>query len=208
MIHVGPDFKRVDPDLIAGYRKTNPATVGHVREDGFADTAIRPVYRKLKLVGSAFTVQIAGRDLAAISKAYELAQPGDVLVVNGGDGPAYACAGEISTFTSMRMGLAGLIVDGAVTDVIEMEAIGFPCFARHISAKIGRKEGNSGAVRVPVEIGGVIVYPGDLVVADDNGIVFLNPEEAHELLPTLLEKEAAEVILRSDYWNSAVQAGS
>lgn len=199
-IFVGPEFTRVDPDLIDAYRSTTPATVGHFRNFGFADPAIRPVYRGVKLVGSAFTVRTDGGDIAAISKAYELVRPGDILVVDTGGDRSHACAGEISTFKSVRLGLAGLIVDGAVTDIMEFEQIGFPCFSRHITALVGRRLGNAGAVRVAVTCGGVTVYPGDLVVADDNGIAFLNPLDAAELLPTLLAKEADEKQQREAFW--------
>lgn len=199
-IFVGPDYTRPDAELIAQYRLTTPATVGHFLNLGFADPGIRPVYKGCKVVGPAFTVRIDCMDLAGISKAYELIQPGDVLVVDTGGDAAHACAGEISTFKSMRLGIAGLIVDGAVTDTLEFEAIGFPTWSRYVSALVGRRIGNNGAVRVPVSVGGVVVNPGDLVVADDNGMVFLNPAQAAELLPTLLQKEADEKKLREEYW--------
>lgn len=200
MIYVGPDFTRIDSSQIENYKKTTPATVGHFWEKGFCQPEIKPVYRGLKLVGSAFTLKIEGKDLAAISKAYELVQKGDVLVVDGGEYNYFACAGEVSTFKSIRLGIAGLIVDGAVTDCMEMEKLNFPCFARYISPSVGRRIGEEGAVRVPVRVGGVYVNPGDLVVADDNGIVFLNPKDAEELLPKLLAKEKDEDILRSEFW--------
>jgi len=200
VIYEGPDFKRCDDKLIEGYMKTTPATIGHMLFDGFADLGIRPVYKRMKLVGTAFTVQLARMDIAAITRSYELSKPGDILVVNSGTGSVYACAGEISTIKSIRLKVKGLIVDGPVTDILEMEAMQFPCFSRGVSALVGRRLGNDGAVRVPVNIGGVVVNSGDLVVADDNGIVFLNPEKAEELLPKLLEKEMSEDTLRAEFW--------
>lgn len=200
MIYEGPDFKRIKKELIDGYSKTTPSTIGHFIEKGFCDPSIKPVYRGIRLVGTAFTVQIGRKDIAAISRAYELVQKGDIVVVNTGEGSPYACAGEISTFKSIKLGVKGLIVDGAVTDCLEMEAMKFPCFARDINALVGRRLGNEGAVRVPVNIGGIVVNSGDLVVADDMGIVFLNPTEADELLPSLLEKEADEEIKRAEFW--------
>lgn len=203
MIRIGADFSRIDEDLIDGYMKTATATIGHVLEDEVCDPAIKPVYRKAKVVGTAFTVQTVGKDIGAISKAYELAKSGDVLVVNSASEegePIYACAGEMSTFKSVQMGLAGLVVDGAITDCIEMDEIGFPCFSRHISALVGKPKKEKGAVRIPVNIGGVTVYPGDLVIADDNGVVFLEPEKAKEILPKMLEKEESEAIMREKYF--------
>jgi 4-hydroxy-4-methyl-2-oxoglutarate aldolase len=200
MIQVGPDFERVDRSLVEAYRGTTPATVGHVLHHGFADPAIRPVYRGARLVGSAFTVQIESSDIAGISKAYELVQPGDVLVVASGRDPRFACAGEMSTFKSIRLGLAGLVVDGSVTDALEMETMKFPCFARYITPMVGRRTGENGSVRLPVTVGGVQVNPGDLVLADYNGVVFLNPLEAAQIIDELLEKERKEVELREAFW--------
>lgn len=205
MIQVGPDFKRVDQSLIEAYRRTTPATVGHVLHHGFADPGIRPVYRGARLVGSAFTVQIESHDITAISKAYELAQPGDVLVVASGADPSFACAGEMSTFKSVRLGIAGLVVDGSVTDALEMEAVEFPCFARYITPKVGRRIGENGSVRHPVTVGGVRVNPGDLVFADHNGVVFLNPEEAAQIIDQLLEMERKEVEVREAFWKERGQ---
>lgn len=201
MIHIGPDFPRVNAQLIEDYRKVGTATLGHVLEEEICDPAIRPIYKNVKLVGTAFTVQTKGKDIAAITEAYKLAQPGDVLVVNCEDykGIPYACAGEMSTYKSIRLGIAGLVVDGGITDYLEMEKIEFPCFSRHITALVGRVEGRDGAVRVPVSIGDVTVRPGDLVLADDNGVLFLSPEKAQQMLPSMLEKEAKEEILREDF---------
>ncbi len=206
MIDVGPDFARVNAELIDAYRLTAPANVGHVLDHGFADPCIRPVYRGARAVGSAFTVQIESMDVAAISKAYELAGPGDVLVVAAGGDRKFACAGEMSTFRSIRMGLAGLVVDGSVTDVREMEIMNFPCFARHITPLVGRCIGEKGSVRQPVIIGGVLVRPGDLVLADDNGVVFLDPAEATRIIDELLEKERKEDELRKAFWSERGQA--
>ncbi|HYF93783.1 MAG TPA: hypothetical protein VD969_16330 [Symbiobacteriaceae bacterium] len=204
-IFVGPDYERPAANLTQQYRLTTPATVGHFLNIGFADPSIRPVYRGCKVVGPAFTVRTDGMDIAGISKAYELVKPGDVLVVDTGGDRQHACAGEVSTFKSIRLGIAGLIVDGAVTDTLEFEALGFPCFSRTVSALVGRRIGNHGAVRVPVQCGGVVVNPGDIVVADDNGIVFLSPAQAAELLPTLLQKEADEKAIREEFWEQKGQ---
>lgn len=207
MIHIGQNFSRVEKELIEGFSKVSPATLGHHLEKEVCSPDIRPVYRPIKLVGTAFTVQTYGKDISAISKAYELAKPGDVLVVNceGNDSFPYACAGEMSTFKSKRLGIAGLIVDGGITDSSEMEEIGFPCFAKHVTALVGRRIGEKGKVLVNVDIGGVTVKPGDLVVADDDGIVFLNPADAKKLLPDMLAKEAEEDVVRAEYWKEVGQ---
>lgn len=202
MIFEGADFKRVSSELIEKYEQTAPATIGHFVEKGFCDPQIKPVYSDVKLVGTAFTVQLGGKDIAAITRAYELCQPGDILVVNSGNSDRYACAGEVSTFKSIRLGVKGLIVDGAITDKKEMEEMHFPCFARQVTALVGKRIGEEGAVRVPVSIGGVVVNPGDLVVADDNGIVIMSSEEAEEWIGKCLEMEENEKGKRKDFWET------
>src|SRR5690625_4626414 len=106
MINIDPDFTRVDQEIIELYSEISPATIGHLLEKEVCDPEIRPVFSNIKLVGTVLTVQIFGKDISAISKAYELAQPGDVLVVKceNVDGLHYACAGEMSTYKSKKLG--------------------------------------------------------------------------------------------------------
>jgi len=164
------------------YRGLPPATIGHVVDDRFVDTAIRPIFKRISVVGTAVTAKLPEGDLTLTRAAIEQLQPGDVLIVDWGGQSQAACWGEMTSLAAKMKGCVGVIVDGAVTDVVEIEDQQMPTFARAISALVGRRlETGAGGINVPVQCGGVSVHPGDLVVADDNGIVIIPPARAKEI---------------------------
>lgn len=179
----------IDPKLVEAYRKILPATIGHFTLQGFADPAIKPMARGTFVVGPAFTVRAPGLDTGALDKAYELAQPGDIIVVDRCGDAKYACIGDGKAALCKVNGYEAMIVDGAATDLLETVEIGFPVFSRTISAVVGRYLGLEGEVNGVVNCGGVAVRPGDLVVADDNGVVILDPAHAWTLIQTCLQSQ-------------------
>ena len=105
--------------------------------------------------------------------------------------------GEMTSLAAKMRGASGVIIDGAVTDVAEIRQQGLPTFARAISARVGRRLGLAGgAVNVPVDCGGVPVRPGDLVVADDNGIVVMSPQRAEEIYSAARKEEDRAPFIR------------
>lgn len=188
----------IPQEIIEAYREIEPATLGHIPGVRVMASAIKPGYKRCKLVGPAFTVRAVGLDISAINHACEEIQPGQVMVVDRGGDVEHACIGEIRALRQRRLGVAGWVVDGASTDILELEAMGFPVFARAWSALIGRAAGGveTEVVNLPITCGGVVVNPGDLIVADDNGVVVLSPQEAVTLLPRCQEKQRQEVELR------------
>jgi regulator of RNase E activity RraA len=172
----------VSDDLIERYRSIPPATIGHVIDEGFVDTAIRPIFTPAKIVGRALPVQMPRGDTALTRPAIQAIRPGDVLILAQNGDTQAASWGEMTSLAAKVRGAAGVIIDGAVTDIVEIEQQGMPTFARAISALVGRRlELPGGGVNVPVSCGGVQVHPGDLVVADENGIVVLAPERAEAI---------------------------
>jgi 4-hydroxy-4-methyl-2-oxoglutarate aldolase len=198
-MRVNSDIRRVDPDLVAAYRNVAPATLGHKHNLRFMHSAIKPLFDDIKLVGPAFTVRAPGIDAAALAKVDELAQPGDVVIVDRGGDMQHACVGEFRALKHIRQGLAGWVIDGAATDVLEIRKMRFPVFARAVSALVGKMIGVEGDVGLPIQCGGVVVNPGDLIVADDNGIAVLSEDEAAQLLPAALEVEEREREMREQY---------
>jgi 4-hydroxy-4-methyl-2-oxoglutarate aldolase len=174
-----PPGPAVPEDLIVGFREVPPATIGHTRTTGFVDPAIRPLYRLRRVVvGPAATLKLTPGDVTHTRAALTRLGAGQVLVVDaGGVGPA-ACWGEMTSLAAKVRGAAGVIVDGLVTDVVEIEAMDVPTWSRGVAALVGRRLSREGGAGVPVQCGGVVVNPGDLVVADDNGIVVIAPEDA------------------------------
>ena len=137
--------------------------------------------RRGKLVGSAVTVKTRPRDNLFIYKAMTLIQPGHVLVVDAGGDLTNACVGEIMKHYLQRLGCVGLIVDGAIRDVAAFENDSFPCYARGHVHRGPYKDG-PGEVNVPVTIGGQVICPGDVIVADEDGIVSFPVSQADALV--------------------------
>lgn len=196
-----PDGKgsSLSPEVIEGYQSVAPATLGHIAGLRVMECAIKPGYKDCKLVGVAFTVRAPGLDISATNQACEMIEAGQVMVVDRGGDLENACIGEFRALAQQKKGVAGWVVDGSSTDILELEQMKFPLFARAWSALVGRAAGGVGEVNVPICCGGVVVNPGDLIVADDNGVVVLSPEEAERLLPICLEKEQREAELRRQY---------
>jgi 4-hydroxy-4-methyl-2-oxoglutarate aldolase len=185
-----------DRTLLERYRHVAPATIGHFIEDGFMDPAIKPVGRKVKLVGPAVTVyQPSNR--SALRDAIDVAQPGDVLVVDRGGERKRANFGEMLALSSLHAGLAGIVIDGPATDILELQSLGFPVFCRGVSALLGPYLATEGTINACVTCGGVVVHPGDLILGDDNGVVVIPPVRAEALLVQAQMRERAEAQQRA-----------
>lgn len=183
----------ISNELIKAYEEVAPATLGHMTDLRFMDSGIKPVYRRCKIVGRALTVRAPGGvDAKILNDVTKIAKPGDVVVVDRCGDTEHAVIGEFRALAHLQMGLAGWVVDGAVCDVIAIEEMGFPTFSRTISALVGKPVGLQGKVNVPVNCGGVVVNPGDLILGDDDGVVVLSRDEAEALLPRCLEVEQKE----------------
>lgn len=196
---IGERGPRLRPDLIEAYRGVAPATIGHLTGTRLMTSAIKPGYRNCKLVGQAFTVSSIGLDISATSKACELIEAGEVMVVDRGGDVENACIGEFRALAQQEKGVAGWVIDGASTDILEIEAMRFPIFARTWSARVGHAVDLGGSVNRPIACGGVVVNPGDLIVADDNGVAVLSPAEAEAYLDKCLAVEAREAEKRKAY---------
>lgn len=167
--------------LIAEFAHVGVGDIGHIQQFGFMDTAIRPVWRDIRLVGAAVTVRMPSMDIGLNRKAIETAQRGDVIVVDRGGDTEIACWGGFAALLAKARGIAGLIVDGAITDTMELTDLRWPVYSRSVSGLLGRNLGG-GEINTTINCGGVPISPGDLIVADDDGIVVIRPEEAASLL--------------------------
>jgi regulator of RNase E activity RraA len=179
-------------EVIEGYLKVSPATIGHYVTSGYMSQHVRPLLSDVKIAGPAFTVKIAANDSAAVHVAASLIEPGDVMVIDRGGDRAYACVGGIVALAAKARGAAGIVIDGPATDVQEIRAMGLPVFCTGLVAVTTRVFGIYGEINTTVQCGGCVVEPGDLMFADDNGVLVIKPEEAEELLRTAQAKEAGE----------------
>lgn len=139
------------------------------------DHAIKPIYPSARVVGRALTVQLAPADNLDLHRAIYNAQEGDVIVADANGYLESGIWGEVTTVAAQSVGLAGLVLDGAVRDTREIAQLDFPVFARGVSIKGSGKNGG-GSIGSSIICGGVRVQTGDIVVADADGIVCIPPE--------------------------------
>ena len=180
-----------DPALLEALRRVSPSTLGHMTDFGFMRGLVT-LTRPVKLIGPAVTVRIPHLDSTAVHYVMDVVKPGDVVVVDQSGDDDRSCWGGGVSYAAVRRGVAGAVVQGAITDVGEILELKFPIFYRGVSALTTRILGLEGAINVPVTVGGVAVRPGDLIFADENGVAVLSQEDAARYAPILAEKEAAE----------------
>lgn len=153
------------------------------------DTGIHPLYRPIKrLVGRALTVKAPPGDNVTVHGALNMAQAGDVLVIDW-RGYTEGCAtGAGSLIPAISRGLAGAIVDGGWRDVVELQALDFPVFGRSV-APFSPPKSRPGEINVPVSCGGVVVHAGDLILADDEGVVVVPRDAVQPIADSLRDYE-------------------
>lgn len=157
--------------------------------------AIQPMTDpRLSVVGPACTVKVFPGDNLMVHKALDVARPGDVLVVDASGSTMTAVLGDLVCTKARHRGIAGVVVDGLIRDLPGIAALGdFPVFARGVTP-IGPLHRGPGEINYPVSCGGIVVHPGDLVVADANGVVVVpmeNVKEVHDRLEGRRRDDAA-----------------
>ncbi|WP_312108154.1 RraA family protein [Brevibacillus reuszeri] len=197
MFTIKPRVAGVTEELRDLYETVSPSTIGHLTDFGFL-TGLQPLFRPIHFVGNAVTVRIPHIDATAIRHALELVEPGDVIVVDMSGDEQRACWGEFMTYAAMTKKVAGAIVSGCVTDVRPIIELGFPVFSRGISPLTTRALNLEGEVNTTVSISGVGINPGDLVVADDDGVFVVNPTQAKDFAIKALEKQQKEKQMREE----------
>jgi RraA family protein len=158
---------------------------------------LRPYHKEGKLVGTAFTVKTRPGDNLMVHKAIDMAEPGDVIVVDAGGDLTNAIAGEIMVRLAQKKGLAGFVIDGSIRDSEVIKNERFPVYAKGVTHRGPYKDG-PGEINVPVSVGGMVVHPGDIIVGDDDGLAVVPQELAEEVLQLVKQQQAREAaILRS-----------
>jgi 4-hydroxy-4-methyl-2-oxoglutarate aldolase len=183
------------PELLARYRKIEPATIGHLLEFGFVDPEIRPLFPPGVVVGPAFTVRTSPQDSTIVHLAIDLAQRGDVMLIDRSGDRTHAPWGGMTALAASLNGIGAVIIDGVATDLGEIQEAGTPVFCRGLSAMTTKGLARDGEINTPVAIGGVAVCPGDLILADANGILVLSPQLAEKLIDEAEERQAKSMEL-------------
>lgn len=151
------------------------------------DAALKPLREEYRIAGRAVTVKLPGGDNPAMLRAMRTSSPGDVLVVDAKADLTKAVAGDFVVGMMKTLGLSGVVVDGAIRDVRDIKALGFPVFVRGTTVAASSKTGE-GEVNVPISCGGAAVRPGDLVIGDADGVTVIPREQEQEILQKALAK--------------------
>lgn len=183
-------------DDLAALRGLGSATVYEAQGAfGALDSGMKPLDPQSRLAAPAFTVDMRPADNLMLHYALLKARPGDVLVV---DAKAFAEAGlwgDVLTAMAQKVGIAGLVINGAVRDAQAIVDAGFPVWCRGLSIK-GTAKNQPGRINVPVAIGDVVIHPGDIVVADRDGIAIVPAARVAAVLAAAIDRERKERSMR------------
>lgn len=175
-------------------------TLGHFLEHGFADLSVRRFGLPQRVIGIAATLALDEPDAGSVNRAILELRPGDVLVIDTRGDHAHAVIGAVTAAAARARGAAGILVDGAVTDVGALgdPRSGIPVHARGTSCLTTKQLGGTkGRRQVPVDIGGVRVEPGDVILGDASGVIALPPDALAAVLPCAeLSDEREPALLR------------
>ena len=193
---INRDFERVSPALVKQAGEFQAAILADVNgRRGALDGRIAALRPRMKLAGPALTVEVRPGDNLMIHAAIALAQPGDVLVIDGKADRSAALMGTIMMTACKQLGLAGVVIDGAVRDSLEIDEMDFPVFSVGTNPN-GPTKNVPGRIGHPISCGGVTVRAGDFVLADADGVVVVERERLGGLLPLAarkVEDEAARI---------------
>jgi RraA family protein len=200
-IHPGPgfritlDFPRSNMNVVEMFSEFSTADISDQlnRLYGVERTIRCVVDSDRPLIGPACTVKVFPGDNLMVHKALDIARPGDVIVVDAGGSIKNAVLGDLVSTKARHRGIAGFVVDGYVRDLSAIRALGFPVYARGENM-IGPLHRGPAEINFPVCCGGIVVSPGDIVVADSGGVVVVPRDHiavVHERLVTVRERQAA-----------------
>lgn len=169
---------RAPIDVVDRLAPIGTATVHEaIGRRGFLGPELRPIQTDTRVAGTAVTVLSHPGDNMMIHAAVEVCQAGDILVVATTAPSSHGMFGDLLATSLQTRGVRGLVMDAAVRDTADLRAMGFAVWTRHVSVQ-GTVKATPGSVNVPIAIGGVTIQPGDVVCADDDGVVVVERDDA------------------------------
>lgn len=184
--------RAVDAQRAEAFRALPVANVSDSMSRMFAGGArLRPVYRGGTMAGPAFTVRTRPGDNLMVHKALDIAQPGDIVVVDAGGDLANAIIGEIMVAMAAQRRLGGIVINGAIRDHAALSSGSFPVFAAGVTHRGPYKDG-PGEINVPIAIDGMTIEPGDLIIGDADGLLCVPYDQVDAVYAATHAKHAAE----------------
>jgi 3-hexulose-6-phosphate synthase/6-phospho-3-hexuloisomerase len=183
-------------ELIEALKKVSSSNVSDAMHRGGAMKGIHTVVPGLKMAGKALTVKTMNGDWAKVVEAIDLAEKGEILVIDTNCGNI-AVWGELATWSAFTRGLGGIVIDGAARDIDDLKEIRFPVFARYETPDAGDPKG-FGEIGCEVICGGLKVNKGDYIIGDDSGVVVIPQEEAQEIINRSLDVKEKENRIREE----------
>ena len=195
MVNIGfrilPAPKRPSAALLKQFKNVVVAHLSDSMNRLPGGDGLDPMHNGSHMVGVALTVRVCPGDNLMVHKAIDIAQPGDVIVVDAGGDLSQAIIGEIMSSLAARRGCAGMVIDGAIRDSGALAQSKFPVYARGVTHRGPYKNG-PGEINVPVSIGGMVVNPGDIIVGDDDGMIAVSQDIAAIVLKAAKAKAKDE----------------
>ena len=170
---------------------------------GYIGPHITPIQQDVKVAGTAVTVLSHPGDNIMIHAAIEMCQDGDILVVANTAPSTHGMFGDLLATSLLTRGVRGLVIDAGVRDTRDLREMGFPVWSQHVSCQ-GTVKATPGSVNVPVSIGGVVISPGDVICADDDGVVVVQREDSEWALEKSNERLANEERTRAQLQNGVL----
>ncbi|MEB0108745.1 RraA family protein [Pseudomonas sp. MH9.3] len=184
--------RKVAAEWVERYRTVPVANISDSMNRMTAGGAsLQPMHSKGVLVGPALTVKARPGDNLMLHHALDIAQPGDVIVVDAGGDLSNALIGEMMVAYAIKRGVAGIVINGAIRDAASIGAGDFPVFAAGITHRGPYKDG-PGEVNVPIALGGMVIEPGDLMIGDEDGLLCVPFDQVGEVYDRAYAKHAAE----------------
>jgi RraA family protein len=188
-----PIEKRVGKEMVEKFKHVvTPHISDNMGRMSAAGSGLRPYHKEGKLVGPAFTVKTRPGDNLMVHKAIDMAEPGDIIVVDAGGDTTNAIIGEIMKRIAEKNGIAGFVINGAIRDIAAFKNDTFPVYAKGVTHRGPYKDG-PGEVNVTISIEGMLINPGDLIVGDEDGLVVVPQDKVEEILQIANNMAANEV---------------
>lgn len=182
MLDIRPMPAQLDAERLSAMRRAGVSTFGHQRLWGICAPAITPLFACAPVAGTAVTLALPGPDSVLLHDTIELLRAGDILVIDRLGDERHACVGGIVARAAKLRGVAALVVDGPVTDAVELADIGLPIWCRGLSGQTTRRLALGGRRNCPVAVGGAVVEAGDAMLCDRDGVMAISPDQLDEAL--------------------------